>query len=120
MLDALRLGGNTLRQLGSVLGGLLETLEVKAHEEIRVGSYVRVQLLDDDYREAREAVDRASKAGQPLPEHKISLIVEYRSQRRDEQDWAAADAIRTWLADRGVIVDDTARGARWWLKTSGP
>ncbi|MGH7428351.1 MAG: CysS/YqeB C-terminal domain-containing protein [Candidatus Methylomirabilaceae bacterium] len=45
-------------------------------------------------------------------------MVAYRRQCRDEKDWATADTIRDWLADHGVIVDDTAAGARWRLQSS--
>jgi cysteinyl-tRNA synthetase len=120
LFSALCLAGGALRRLGWVLGGLLEARVVRRKVTDYVAAKDTVKVEVSDYIAAREAVDRASKAGQPLPEDKISLIVEYRSQRRDEQDWAAADADRAWLADRGVIVDDTARGARWWRKTSSP
>jgi len=116
-IDSLSLAGDALRELGSVLGVLLEGRVVRRKVTDYVAAKDTVKVEVSDYIAARDAVDRASKAGQPLPEDKISLIVEYRSQRRDEQDWAAADADRAWLADRGVIVEDTPRGARWQLKS---
>jgi cysteinyl-tRNA synthetase len=70
------------------------------------------------FRTAQDAVEAAIASGWSLPRDEINIIVEYRRQRRDEKDWATADDIRAWLADRGVIVDDTAQGARWRLKTS--
>ena len=36
-----------------------------------------------------------------------------RAKARDDRDWAISDAIRVELADVGVIVEDTADGARW-------
>jgi len=134
ILDGLRRGADMLRQLGSVLGGLLETLEVKVHERIPVGTHVRVQVSDSgaaedtvevvrrvqvsDYFAARDAVKAAIESGQPVPEDSIDRIVEYRHQLRDAQDWAVADEIRAWLASLGVMVDDTAQGARWWVKAT--
>jgi len=134
ILEALRRGADTLRQLGSVLGGLLQTLEVKVHEQIPVGTHVRVKVSDSgvgkdtvevvrvvqvsDYIAARDAVEAAIASGRSLPTDEVNIIVEYRRQRRDEKDWVTADDIRVWLADRGVMVDDTTKGARWRLKTS--
>ena len=134
ILEALRRGADTLRQLGSVLGGLLQTLEVEVHEQIPVGTHVRVQASDSgmgkdtvevvrvvqvsEYIAARDAVEAAIASGRSLPTDEVNIIVEYRRQRRNEKDWVTADDIRVWLADRCVMVDDTAKGARWRLKTS--
>ncbi len=118
LFGALCLAGEVLRRLGWVLGGLLETLletlEVRVFSDIAVTSRVQVSV----FRTAQDAVEAAIASGWSLPRDEINIIVEYRRQRRDEKDWATADDIRAWLADRGVIVDDTAQGARWRLKTS--
>jgi cysteinyl-tRNA synthetase len=118
LFGALCLAGEVLRRLGWVLGGLLETLletlEVRVVSDIAVTSRVQVSV----FRTAQDAVEAAIASGWSLPRDEINIIVEYRRQRRDEKDWATADDIRAWLADRGVIVDDTAQGARWRLKTS--
>jgi cysteinyl-tRNA synthetase len=114
-LDALGLAGETLRRLGSVLGGLLEDVgDARSYVEMASGLRIR----ERDYVAAREAVERAVASGRPLPREAVNLIVEFRLQRRDEKDWAAADAIRGWLSDIGVVVDDTAKGARWRVRTS--
>jgi cysteinyl-tRNA synthetase len=112
------LAGETLRRLGSVLGGLLETLEVKVAEDIAAEPSVSIQVSQDRYHEARGVVDRAHESGQPLPDDMVRTIVEFRRQLRHAREWAAADEIRAWLADHGVIVDDTAKGVRWHLKSS--
>ena len=100
-----------------MLGILLEDWrEKKVFSDTRVVTGVQVDA--SDYLEARKAIDEAFQSGKPLPENTVRIIVERRRQCRDEQDWAGADSIRAWLAERGVIVEDTPRGARWHL--TGP
>ncbi len=123
ILDTLFHAAETLRRLGSVLGGLFEgpaTYTYVASGGGRLGGSADVEFRpsEQSYLRAREAVDQAFQSGQPLPREKVLIIVEYRRMRREEQDWVAADAIRAWLADLGVVVDDTAKGARWRLKSS--
>jgi cysteinyl-tRNA synthetase len=116
-VDSLGLAGDSVRSLGSVLGILLEDWrEKKVFSDTRVVTGVQVRV--SDYVEARKAIDDAVQSGEPLPEDKVRIIVERRRQCRDEKDWAGADSIRAWLADHGVIVEDTPRGARWHL--TGP
>ncbi len=43
----------------------------------------------------------------------VEALLAKRTQARDDRDWATSDAIRDNLADLGVIVEDTANGARW-------
>jgi len=50
--------------------------------------------------------------GPPIPEADIELVVA-RMRARAERDFAAADELRAQLLDRGVTVEDTAKGARW-------
>jgi cysteinyl-tRNA synthetase len=118
-IDSLALAGDSVRSLGSVLGILLEDWrEKKVFSVTRVVTGVQVHV--SDYVEARKAIDDAVQSGEPLPEDKVRIIVERRRRCRDEKDWAGADSIRAWLAERGVIVEDTSRGARWHLKSSRP
>jgi len=46
----------------------------------------------------------------------IDRLLEARGAARKAKDFARADLIRDVLADAGVIVEDTAKGARWELK----
>ena len=39
-----------------------------------------------------------------------------RAAARDAKDWARSDAIRDTLAEAGIVVEDSADGARWSLK----
>lgn len=46
----------------------------------------------------------------------IEAWVQERIAARRARDFARADAIRQQLAERGVVVEDTAQGARWYRK----
>jgi cysteinyl-tRNA synthetase len=46
----------------------------------------------------------------------VSLAIEQRTAARERKDYQAADAIRDQLARAGIIVEDTAAGARWQLR----
>jgi len=39
--------------------------------------------------------------------------IEERKAAREAKDWAAADRIRDELTERGVVLEDTAKGTRW-------
>ncbi len=110
--NGLRLAGEALQRFGSVLGGLLQGSEQSV--SYIGGMDMSVRIID--LRADQELVRKSIECGQPLPKDVVDRIVEYRIQRRDQKDWATADAIRSWLADLGVMVDDTAQGARWWVK----
>jgi cysteinyl-tRNA synthetase len=43
----------------------------------------------------------------------VKALLERRRQARDERDWATADAIRDRLGEIGIVIEDTADGARW-------
>ena len=48
----------------------------------------------------------------------IAAAVERRGHLRTTRRFAEADAIRTDLATRGITVEDTADGTRWWRQDS--
>jgi len=116
-VGALSLAGETLKKLGWVLGGLLDDAPERFSY---AGTEPDTRVLAwDECAEAQKAVLEAIEGERSLPKHAVDLIVAYRRQCRDEKDWATADAIRDWLADHGVFVDDTPAGARWRLESSG-
>ncbi|MFY9262605.1 MAG: cysteine--tRNA ligase [Actinomycetaceae bacterium] len=43
----------------------------------------------------------------------VHSILDERAQARAEKDWARADALRDSLAAAGIVVEDSAEGARW-------
>jgi cysteinyl-tRNA synthetase len=48
----------------------------------------------------------------------VSLALEQRAAARARKDYQAADAIRDQLADAGIVVEDTAAGVRWQLRSN--
>ncbi|PWB46635.1 MAG: cysteine--tRNA ligase [Candidatus Methylomirabilota bacterium] len=137
LVYALGLGGETLRTLGSVLGGLFEGVEDEADtsrvREITVSGCVGMsdtvavevarakpdlRVTAQDFATAQERVRMAIESGQSPPAETIEAIVAYRVHCRHQRDWATADAIRTWLAERGIVVDDTGDGVRWYVKAT--
>ncbi|NJD67970.1 MAG: cysteine--tRNA ligase [candidate division NC10 bacterium] len=137
LVYALGLGGETLRTLGSVLGGLFEGVEDEADtsrvREITVSGCVGMsdtvavevarakpdlRVTAQDFATAQERVRKAIESGQSPPAETIEAIVAYRVHCRHQRDWATADAIRTWLAERGIVVDDTGDGVRWYVKAT--
>jgi cysteinyl-tRNA synthetase len=119
---ALSMAGETLRALGSVLGGLFEgprevvdrlIMTPPAGTSISGTTASVLTITDDDYCQAREAVESAMASDHAPPAEAIRTIVAYRALCRDRKDWTTADAIRAWLTNLGVIVDDTGDGVRW-------
>ncbi|MPV37588.1 cysteine--tRNA ligase [Georgenia subflava] len=63
----------------------------------------------------------SSAGGAGSPEHDaldslVSAVLAERVEARKDKDWARADALRDRLAEAGVVVEDSAGGARWHLK----
>jgi cysteinyl-tRNA synthetase len=59
---------------------------------------------------------RAEEAQPPVPVDEIERLIEDRHAARRRRDFAAADKIRVDLADRGVLLEDSAGGTRWKRK----
>ncbi|CBE67598.1 MAG: cysteine--tRNA ligase [Candidatus Methylomirabilis oxygeniifera] len=124
LVYGLSMAGETLRTLGSVLGGLFEGPREVVDRLIMTpsagtstsGTAASVlRITGDDYCKAREAVESAMASGHTPPTEAIRTIVAYRALCRDRKDWTTADAIRTWLTNLGVVVDDTGDGVRWYV-----
>ena len=59
-------------------------------------------------------VDLAAKHGCTAadPDVAAQALLELRAQARREKNWPLADAIRNDLTDLGLVIEDTAQGAR--------
>lgn len=49
-------------------------------------------------------------------EDAIVYLVEQRQQARQAKNWSEADRLRGELTARGVVLEDTPQGPRWWKK----
>ena len=56
-----------------------------------------------------------SDAAMDALDHLVTALLDQRARARAAKDWASADALRNQLAAAGVVVEDSAAGARWHL-----
>jgi cysteinyl-tRNA synthetase len=59
---------------------------------------------------------RAEDAQPPVPIDEIERLIEERKAARARRDFAAADGIRSALAERGILLEDNPGGTRWKRK----
>jgi len=57
-----------------------------------------------------------SELKRELSANEIEELVEKREEARKNKDYKAADEIRTKLAEKGVVLEDTPHGVRWKWK----
>ena len=53
-------------------------------------------------------------------EQLMDLVIHLREEARKRGDWKASDAIRDQLRTIGIGLEDTSRGARWYLASTKP
>src|SRR5688572_23988913 len=80
----------------------------------------RKQVKADNQRELLEVIDRIDTVLNIFGEQKreildteIQALLDERQEARRRRDFHRADEIRTELADRGIILEDTKDGVRW-------
>ncbi|WP_163195614.1 cysteine--tRNA ligase [Clostridium thermarum] len=49
-------------------------------------------------------------------EEEVEKLIEERQKARKEKNWALADKIRDDLKARGIVLEDTPQGVRWFIK----
>lgn len=77
-------------------------------------------LREDDKRDLLNLVARFDSVlnifGKPereMLDSEIQALIDERQEARRRRDWARADEIRNYLAERGIILEDTREGVRW-------
>lgn len=77
--------------------------------------------IDGVYRDLGETVlglipdPLPQQAGAGLEDALVRLLIELRQEARQRKDWARADAIRSRMAEIGIILEDGPEGTRWRL-----
>ena len=62
------------------------------------------------------ALRRAEDATPDVPVNEIEQLIDERKAAKQRREFARADEIRTSLADRGILLEDTPAGTRWKKK----
>lgn len=105
------------------------------HESVRSGNTALSESRDDDAATAARQVNAmmdvlglselenlggnntAASQHTEVLDRLVSEQIAARAQARADKDWATADAIRDSLAAAGVILEDTAEGVTWSVRT---
>ncbi|RFF42278.1 cysteine--tRNA ligase [Xanthomonas nasturtii] len=101
LLELARAGGQTDASSTERLAALQ-----RAKAEL-LGAGLALGLLQQD---PAAWFSRGTDAGDDA---RITALVEERSAAKKAKDFARADAIRTQLADEGIVLEDTPQGVRW-------
>jgi cysteinyl-tRNA synthetase len=89
-------------------------LTAAVHEIVDVlGLRPSVTGLDDVAVEIDALADSVGCASAGSPEETLEALLGKRASARADKDFATSDAIRDGLAAIGIVVEDTADGARW-------
>jgi len=120
-LDRFREAMNDDLNSAEALGALFVFLNEVNAEMDRVGSPIPAgdrEAGADTLRSMDEVLGllelaREARAVDDITEDWIEEQIRLREEARENRDFAAADAIRDALADRGVVLEDSAEGTRW-------
>ncbi|HCW03317.1 MAG TPA: cysteine--tRNA ligase [Clostridium sp.] len=75
-----------------------------------------IQMSLDLIRELGQPLCILQKSTKVSLEEEIEKLIEERQQARKDKNWALADKIRDDLKDRGIILEDTPQGVRYFIK----
>jgi cysteinyl-tRNA synthetase len=116
--DALEDDLNTAAGLGAIFD-LVRALNTAMDEEaFGVGDAAAVREAFDLFDSVLGvlALRRAEDARPPIDADEIDRLIAARQDARRRRDFAEADRIRQDLAERGVLLEDSASGTRWKRK----
>jgi len=94
-----------------------EALEGHAHRLRAMLDVLGLDPLDDAWSTGNGSGQGSNaEATQAALDHLVSTQLTKRDDARAARDYALADEIRDHLAAAGIVVEDSARGARWSLQ----
>ena len=109
---------NTAGALGAVFDFVRDVNAAIDAKEMSAAEAARVRDLFERFDQVLGVVSlrRAEDATPPVPVEEIERLIEERKAARGRRDFAAADAIRKNLAERGILLEDNPAGTRWKRK----
>lgn len=75
-----------------------------------------IKMSLDAVRELGKPLGMLQQSTKESLESEVESLIEQRQKARKERNWAMADKIRDDLKARGITLEDTPQGVRWFLK----
>ena len=109
---------NTAAALGAIFELVRALNSAMDAASVGVGDVATIRAAFDGFDQVLGVLSlrRAEDEAPPVPVAEIEELIEARHAARRRRDFAAADQIRKDLAERGVLLEDSAAGTRWKRK----
>ncbi|MDH7499240.1 MAG: cysteine--tRNA ligase [candidate division NC10 bacterium] len=102
-----------IRKLAGIFGLLERRREVHFVEDEDAS-----RASVEGYEEARERIESHRVQGIPPAAEDVKAVLLWRARARKRGDWEASDAIRGWMKQVGILVEDAKEGFYWKYKPS--
>lgn len=116
VLEALQDDLNTPKAIACLHGLVSEMNKAKTPEEAAALKKTLIasgRLMGLLFKTPEEWFKGDSSSSGGLSEEEIAALIEKRAAARKAKDFATADAVRKELAEKGVLIEDTASGTQW-------